>query len=82
MTQTKTLAQLGLTAQNGAQARITGLAVDNREVKPGYLFAALPGSHVHGARFAMAAIEAGAAAVLTDPEGLKLLEADLAGRED
>ena len=30
---------------------ITGLAADSREVKPGYLFAALPGVKTDGARF-------------------------------
>ena len=38
----KSLAELGLTAQGGREAQISGLAVDSREVKPGYLFAALP----------------------------------------
>lgn len=66
---TKTLADLGLTAQAAAEARLTGLAVDNRRVAPGDLFAALPGSAVHGARFIPAALEAGAAAVLTDGAG-------------
>ena len=43
---------------------IAGLTADSREVKPGYLFAALPGVQADGARFIPAAIEAGAAAVL------------------
>ena len=30
---------------------ITGLAADSREVKPGYLFAALPGVNTDGTRF-------------------------------
>jgi len=38
-------------------------------VRPGDLYAALPGSTVHGARFCAAAAAAGAAAVLTDPSG-------------
>ena len=44
--QVKSLAELGLTAKGGRQARVTGLAVDSREVKDGYLFAALPGTSV------------------------------------
>ena len=44
----RSLAELGLTAQHGAEARITGLAVDSRDVKEGYLFAALPGVNIHG----------------------------------
>ena len=39
---TKTLAELGLTAKGLREAQITGLAVDSRAVKPGFLFAALP----------------------------------------
>ena len=43
---------------------ITGLTPDSRQVRPGVLFAALPGSKADGARFVPAAIEAGAAAIL------------------
>ena len=39
--QAKTLKELGLTALQGRDAVVTGLAVDSREVKPGFLFAAL-----------------------------------------
>ncbi len=76
-----TLSQLALTAASGRDPLITGLAVDSREVREGTLFAALPGSHVHGARFVASALEQGAAAVLTDPEGAALAAADLAGSE-
>jgi UDP-N-acetylmuramoyl-L-alanyl-D-glutamate--2,6-diaminopimelate ligase len=38
-------------------------------VRPGDLFAALPGSRAHGARFIGTAAAAGAVAVLTDPAG-------------
>ena len=68
-TRTATLSDLGLTAQGGRDARVTGLAVDSREVRPGHLFAALPGVRAHGAAHAPAAVGRGAAAVLTDPEG-------------
>lgn len=44
--------------------RIAGLTSDSRAVKPGYLFAALPGSSVDGAKFIPQAIAAGAVAVL------------------
>ena len=43
---------------------ITGITADSRAVKPGFLFAALPGSRADGAAFARAADKAGAAAVL------------------
>ena len=48
---------------------VTGATLRAQHVLPGDLFAALPGARVHGADFAAEAIEAGAAAVLTDPAG-------------
>jgi UDP-N-acetylmuramoyl-L-alanyl-D-glutamate--2,6-diaminopimelate ligase len=72
--QIKTLAALGLTAQAGRQANITGLAVDSREVKPGFLFAALPGTTVHGAEFIQYALRQGAGAILTDTTGARLAQ--------
>lgn len=68
----KTLGSLGLTAQGGRDAEITGLAVDSREVKEGFLFAALPGSRVHGAEFITYALRMGAAAILTDRDGARI----------
>jgi UDP-N-acetylmuramoyl-L-alanyl-D-glutamate--2,6-diaminopimelate ligase len=47
-----------------ARVAITGLAADSREVKPGYLFAALPGVNTDGARFIEDAAKRGAAVVL------------------
>jgi UDP-N-acetylmuramoyl-L-alanyl-D-glutamate--2,6-diaminopimelate ligase len=47
---------------------ITGLTADSRAVKPGFLFAALRGSHVDGAAFAAAAASAGASAILADAD--------------
>jgi len=49
---------------------ILGLAADSREVKPGYLFAALPGVKTDGAHFIPQALERGAAAILV-PKGTK-----------
>ncbi len=43
---------------------IAGLTADSRDVKPGFLFAALPGVQADGAKFVPAALEAGAVAVL------------------
>jgi len=53
--------------------QVSGIASDNRAVLPGEIFAALPGEHVHGAKFAGDAVERGAAAVLTDDAGAALL---------
>jgi UDP-N-acetylmuramoyl-L-alanyl-D-glutamate--2,6-diaminopimelate ligase len=51
---------------------ITGVTHDSRLVRPGDLYAALPGSQQHGARFCRQAAAAGAVAVLTDPGGRDL----------
>ncbi len=56
--------------------RIDGVTLNSRAVRPGDLFAALPGRHRHGARFAAAARRAGAVAVLTDRAGAELIAAD------
>jgi UDP-N-acetylmuramoyl-L-alanyl-D-glutamate--2,6-diaminopimelate ligase len=53
----------------GGPSGVTGITHDSRLVQPGDLYAALPGSRVHGARFCPQAAQAGAAAVLTDPDG-------------
>nr|WP_232823018.1 UDP-N-acetylmuramoyl-L-alanyl-D-glutamate--2,6-diaminopimelate ligase [Oceanibium sediminis] len=59
--------------ENGAgKVAITGLSVDSRDTRPGHLFAALPGVHRHGAEFIAFALRMGAAAILTDEEGLEL----------
>ncbi len=74
----KSLAELGLRAQGGREAQITGLAVDSREVKPGFLFAALPGARVHGAEFIQYALRMQAGAILTDSEGARIAADKLA----
>jgi len=75
------LSSLGLTARAGANPMITGIAVDSREVRKGTLFAAMPGSRVHGAEFIQYALRMGAAAVLTDAAGAKLAAEELAGSD-
>ena len=77
----RTLAELGLTATSGAVRRITGLAVDSRQVRRGNLFAALPGTHIHGAEFTDVALDRGASAILTDRVGAGVVANVLAGRE-
>jgi UDP-N-acetylmuramoyl-L-alanyl-D-glutamate--2,6-diaminopimelate ligase len=51
-----------------ASKEFTGLAADSREVKPGYLFAALTGVNANGADYIKDAVGRGAAAVLGRPE--------------
>ncbi|MFE2311014.1 UDP-N-acetylmuramoyl-L-alanyl-D-glutamate--2,6-diaminopimelate ligase [Streptomyces sp. NPDC059411] len=64
---------LGAQAPAGPQrtpgVRITGITHDSRAVRPGDLYAALPGAKLHGADFAAQAAALGAVAVLTDPVG-------------
>ena len=52
---------------------VTGVTLDSRAIRPGDLYAALPGANLHGVGFVAAAIGLGAVAVLTDPAGAALL---------
>jgi UDP-N-acetylmuramoyl-L-alanyl-D-glutamate--2,6-diaminopimelate ligase len=45
---------------------VTGITHDSRSVRPGDVYAALPGAHVHGAEFVTEALDRGAVAVLSD----------------
>jgi UDP-N-acetylmuramoyl-L-alanyl-D-glutamate--2,6-diaminopimelate ligase len=65
-------AELGLTSDLASETLVTGVCLDSRSVRPGDLYAALPGRATHGARFAAAAAGLGAVAVLTDPSGAEL----------
>lgn len=60
--------QLGVAAPENA-AEVTGITHDSRAVRPGDLYAALPGARAHGADFVTQAAGLGAVAVLTDPAG-------------
>ena len=66
-------AQVGAVLADGGIAvpdvQVTGVTLRGQEVRPGDLFAALPGATTHGARYARDAIERGAVAVLTDADG-------------
>ncbi|MEM9343470.1 MAG: UDP-N-acetylmuramoyl-L-alanyl-D-glutamate--2,6-diaminopimelate ligase [Pseudomonadota bacterium] len=77
---TKSLSALGLPVPGGSETFVTGLSVDSREVRAGHLFAAMPGTEVHGARFTDAAVENGAAAILTDIEGARMAREQLGDR--
>ena len=54
---------------------ITGLTLSSKRVRPGDLYAALPGAFAHGIDYARDAVAAGAVAVLTDPVGAAQLPA-------
>jgi UDP-N-acetylmuramoyl-L-alanyl-D-glutamate--2,6-diaminopimelate ligase len=55
-----------------ASRGVSGITHDSRRVQPRDLYAALPGSQHHGARFCAQAASAGATAILTDPAGKEL----------
>ncbi len=52
---------------------VTGIDLRAQGVRPGDVFAALPGARAHGASFAAEALERGAVAVLTDAAGRDLV---------
>jgi UDP-N-acetylmuramoyl-L-alanyl-D-glutamate--2,6-diaminopimelate ligase len=60
-----------LTVASGSRG-VSGITHDSRRVRPGDLYAALPGATHHGARFSAQAASAGATAILTDPSGKEL----------
>lgn len=64
-------------AGSSAHTRVTGVTLRSQDVRPGDLFAALPGAAAHGAGFAADAVRSGALAVLTDPAGADQLSDDL-----
>lgn len=71
----KKLSELG--SANLPNCAIHGIAVDSREVREGYLFAALPGSRVHGGEFIQYALRQGAVAILTDAAGAAMAQAEI-----
>jgi UDP-N-acetylmuramoyl-L-alanyl-D-glutamate--2,6-diaminopimelate ligase len=75
----KTLGDLGLAATRGGDVPVTGLSIDSRFVRPGHLFAALPGAQVHGGEFITYALQMGAGSVLTDAAGARIAADVLTG---
>lgn len=51
---------------------VTSVSLDSAAVEPGGLFAALPGTRVHGAKYAF---DSPAGAILTDADGLAIIQA-------
>ena len=63
--------------QSGGGTKVTGITADSRQVKPGYVFVAVPGTKADGSRFINDAVAKGAAAVVVAedaeiPGGLKI----------
>ncbi len=66
----KLAAMIGSEAEalpEGGATEIRGLTADSRQVAPGFLFAALPGTKVDGSGYIAQALEKGAAALLLQP---------------
>lgn len=61
---------------------VCGITLDSRQVHPGDLYVALPGTRSHGARFADQARRAGAVAILTDAQGVSLMAGQGADSDD
>ena len=67
-------------ADAGAAALdVTGVTADSRAVKPGYLFAALPGSRADGSRYIAEALQRGASAILVPQGAAQARRTDRAG---
>jgi UDP-N-acetylmuramoyl-L-alanyl-D-glutamate--2,6-diaminopimelate ligase len=59
----------GAAGPTDEDVEVTGITHSSQAVRPGDLYAALPGANRHGAEFIPGAAAAGAVAVLTDPAG-------------
>lgn len=59
----------------GLDARVTGISMNTNDLRKGDLFVAMPGLKTHGARYYEKVIELGASAIITDPEGSKIIPA-------
>jgi len=64
---------IGADLTGDPRASVSGVSLDSTKIEEGELFAALPGRSTHGATFSQEAIIRGAAAILTDPAGTRLL---------
>lgn len=69
------LASIGLQSPL-TRLTVTGISHDNRLVRPGYVFAAIPGFKQHGIDFAASAIASGAVAILTDADGAQRFDGE------
>jgi UDP-N-acetylmuramoyl-L-alanyl-D-glutamate--2,6-diaminopimelate ligase len=68
MTLAALAARAGLRIAGDGDIPVTGFAIDHRKVAPGTVFGAFEGASVNGEQFIVAAIAAGAVAVVARPE--------------
>ncbi|CAB4964018.1 MAG: UDP-N-acetylmuramoyl-L-alanyl-D-glutamate--2,6-diaminopimelate ligase [Actinobacteria bacterium] len=61
--------RVSVEAIGDVRVAVSGITHDSREVRPGDIYAALPGFTTHGADFVGQALAAGAAAIVTDGAG-------------
>ncbi len=66
MDSSKAFAAVDVVAQHGASVPLTGVAYNSRQVHPGDLFVAMRGESTDGNRYLEAALQRGAAAIVTD----------------
>ena len=59
-----------LTLAGDPDTEVTGVSLSSQRILDGDLYAALPGSRVHGIEYVEDAVEAGAVAILTDQAGI------------
>ncbi|MCV7194647.1 UDP-N-acetylmuramoyl-L-alanyl-D-glutamate--2,6-diaminopimelate ligase [Mycolicibacterium brumae] len=68
------LAGPAITLIGDPATQVRGVTLRAQQVRPGDVFAALPGAATHGAAFAGQAADRGAAAILTDPAGAAMID--------
>ena len=73
----KYLSDLGLAPLRGKDRPVHSLSSDSRTVVKGSLFAALPGTQVHGGRFITQALKNGAQTILTDRAGYEMARSEI-----
>lgn len=67
--------QFSLNLHSGSvEGFVTGISMNTADLRAGDLFVAMPGLKTHGAKFVAQAIEAGAAAIITDLAGVSVIE--------
>ena len=60
----------GLGLHGDGATEVTGVSLSSQRILAGDVYAALPGSRVHGIEYATTAVEEGAVAILTDQAGI------------
>lgn len=64
---------LGIATDTQSHVFVTGVSINASQVVAGDVFVALAGSTHHGSRFANEAVENGAVAIITDPQGAEVV---------